>query len=63
MLVREIGKLPFQSIDVRDGDTFEECDDQERNVSRKVVEQNENVVPCSVRKHHTDDAACQANDG
>lgn len=54
--------VPPEAIYIRNGDTLEEGDDQERNVPGEVVEENEHVVPCAVSEDHADHAADAAAD-
>ena len=45
---------PAKAVHVGDGDALEESHDEEGNVAREIIEENENVVPGAVSENHAD---------
>ena len=42
---------PFESINIRNGNTFTESDDKEREIAGEVIEKSKNIISRTVTKH------------
>lgn len=48
---------PIETVEIRDGDTLEKCNNEQRNIAAEVVEQGEDVIAGTVRENDRQDAA------
>ena len=49
-------KSPIEAVEIRDGDTLEECDYEQRDISTEIVEEREYVIAGAVRENDGEDA-------
>ena len=55
--------LPIETVEIGDGDTLEECDNEQRHISAEIVEQREYVIAGAVGEDDGEDATESAQGG